>query len=225
MEGLTYPHKFMHHMSRHMDEIVKQFLKPIYLDDAPSPWVKRAFADDGDDYIAYVEHTAVARVTEAATKVGMDIIDPRFAERIGKDIVKAKPQLLSEGFNGWWDIIFRAFATTLKPSESRKPGRPQEHVAVAQTYADVEYLRRKTGQRVRSISRWLPQAKAYKERYENVTPDAIRERHGRALTLTNSNPQFKILLCGLEASIRGNDPTEAAIERHALKPAAKKLAK
>src|SRR5262249_2410770 len=163
-------------------------------DDAPATGLKRAFAlpPDDEDYRDYIVRTFGDRLAQASRKLGLDVASLSFAEQVGRALVKARPALLIEGFDGWWDIILRALVTNIKAPGSKNSRRPHENAMLAETYAEIEDLKQKKQQSVRSIAEWLPKARDYKERYRNDKPDAIRKRHELATKLKNSSLQFNL---------------------------------
>jgi hypothetical protein len=203
------------------DRSVLGLLKPIYLDDAPARGIRAAFAlpPDRDDYLAYFCDTCSARLVEAAAQLGLSITDPSFCKRIGKTLIMHKPELV-KNFDEWPHVILAALLTTIRSPGSRKAGRPREsNEVLAQLYADVSFLRRKTKLSDRAItSSTLRKTKGYKERYGSFKAGALREKYRQAVKLKDSDWQFRALLFGPGGLMTANkiDPVGAAIEVHPL---------
>jgi len=103
---------------------------------------------------------------------------------------------------------------------SNRHGAPVEWTMhrQAELIADVEYLRRKTGETIKEICRTLSRRKGYSKRWGSYPGEALRKAYSKAKKLSRGL-LFQAEFCGVEATISSNgiDPIEALIERHALK--------
>ena len=126
----------------------------------------------------------------------------------------------------WWSLLAYQLALQFAPGFSLRPIGKKKHGAppkwtnerLAQLFADVEFLHKKTGMKVRRICVSLPQREGYRKRWGHYSGDNLRKAYARAKK-RRQDPMFELELCGTDAMIRTNgmNGIEAAIKRHALR--------
>jgi hypothetical protein len=199
--------------------------KPIRLDDAKPGWLKPQFALPRDevDVRAFAHDEYCKRLAAFDQLFGIDSnntdcweqrVKALLAHTIG---VRAKEP---------WKNIFWHFAPQHIPGfkfkliGERKSGQPPKWTdeILAKLFADVEFLKRKTGLSTSNICNRLPSKMGYEERWKSYIGGALRKAYLEAKKRRHTRP-FEFILCGPHAvfSLKSVDLIAAAIEMNALK--------
>jgi hypothetical protein len=211
-------------MNDHFDPAV--FLAPVYLDDAPVTGLERAFAlpPSREDYENYVLQTWRGRLHEGAANMGM-AVGREFGEALSDALIMHNPKLLRKA-GSRENVIWYALADSIRRPGYPKNGRPRDsYDRLAQVYADLNFLKRKTGLSIRVICQNIlnplmhKKYKLYEERYHGLNAVSLRKKYQQAAKLEKTDFRFVLFLSGHEGLLPNNDNNamDAAIERHALK--------
>jgi hypothetical protein len=201
--------------------------QPIYPVDAPARGlrVSLALSPDESDVSTYVEDELKARLAAFDKFFGLDPHSGNIWEQRAKSLVEREYRVRSTNSN-WWRNFALAMMVRHVPGISigtKKKGAPRHWTfeLLAQLFADVEFLKKKTGKSASHICKILPKTKGYKERWGGRprTPGALLKAYKGATKLIDRDFLFALELCGGDVLIpaKGTDVVEAAIERHALK--------
>jgi hypothetical protein len=108
----------------------------------------------------------------------------------------------------------------MKRPGKKKIGAPREwsDERLSQLFADVEFLKKTTGESARDICEKLARKEKYSVRWGRQGAAGLRKAYAEA-NKRRRGLLFQFVLGGVEATIPANgiDIVEAAIERHALK--------
>lgn len=199
--------------------------KPIRLNDAKPGWLKPSFAlpRDTDDVKAFavdeyrkrlVAFDRFFRINSNSADCWEQRVKALLAHKLG---VKAKEP---------WETIFWHLAPQSVPGfrfkliGQRKSGQPPKWTdeILAQLFADVEFLKRKTDLSTSNICIRLPSKRGYEERWKGYSGGALRKAYMEAKKRCKTRP-FESILCGSHTvySLKNVDLIAAAIEMHALK--------
>jgi hypothetical protein len=125
----------------------------------------------------------------------------------------------------WREKLAHALAGQIPGFSIKKPNRkrhgaPREwdDERLSQLFADIEFLKKKTGMSGGAVCKDLPRRKGYSERWGRCRAASLRKAYTAANKYRGS-VLFQFVLCGRDATIpsSGIDHVAAAIERHALK--------
>jgi hypothetical protein len=200
----------------------------IDLGQAPARGCRLALAlpPDDSDRLAYAQSGLQARWEALDNFYKLNSSAADIWEQRAKALVERKFGVRSTGPQ-WWARLACSIAGANVPgfsfrrADTKRIGAPDKWTdeRLAQLFADVEYLKRKSPMSVRQICQRLPQKKEYKARWSKFNAAALRKAYLEAKKRSRGL-LFKITLCGVAATIPSNrvDPIEAAIELHALKP-------
>lgn len=212
-------------MARQHQKFTGPLLKKINPDEAPALWLHRAFAlpPSEEDLAAYIKSEEGARWIALDTHFGLDSTATDIAERRAKLLI-AHDTCTDVTEPQWWERVGTALARrhipgfSIKNKLKKKHGAPHEWTDErrAQLIADIEYLRKTSGESIRGICKILPRLKGYSARWGRETGEALRREYGQAKK--RNDLAFDIILRGLERTTPGNgiDRIEAAIRLHAL---------
>ena len=122
----------------------------------------------------------------------------------------------------WWMAFTYHLArrhvrgSSLKLPGEKKHGVPREWTfrRLTELFADVEFLKKKTGLSVSRICETVLRRKEYAKRWAQFGVDALRKAYSEAKKLRRQNLRFVLVLCGPAATIpaSGIDPIQAAID-------------
>src|SRR5262249_47862978 len=181
--------------------------KPIHLNDAKPGWLKPQFAlpRDTDDLKAYVRDEYAKRLVELDEFFGLNSNAADIWERRAKALIGYEFGIESNG-KEWWPRFALDLAARYVPGfkikqlGQKKSGRPHtwSDQRLAQLFADVEFLKRKTGRSARNICGKLPAKSGYEKRWRDYGGDMLRKKHLEA-EKRRSDPNFEMLLCGPNA--------------------------
>jgi hypothetical protein len=201
-----------------------RLLKPIDLGKAKARGLRAQLAlpPDESDRRAHFRGEVEARLPELKKFLGLPP-DDRDPERLAKALVERELGIPRDAPN-WWDR-FAAYLTWDRVpgfrSGKKGHGAPRKWAPeqLMQLFADVEFLKKKTGQSVPKICKRLPTTKGYEERWGKWSRDALRKAYVMANKLRREHGLFLLELCGGEALMREKrvDLIEEAIKRHALR--------
>jgi hypothetical protein len=111
------------------------------------------------------------------------------------------------------------FSVKRLDDKKRGAGRQWSDTQAMQLFADVEFLRNKTGKSVTEVCKIMPSMKGYVTRWGHYrsNPEALRKAYTIAKR-RRRDIRFEMFLCGPEAVIAGmpGDRIQAAIRFHAL---------
>jgi len=204
-------------------------LKPIHIDDAKARGLRASLGLDPDesDILAHIEEQRRARWAQFDEFLGLKSNgNTRHVwQRRTKALVAHKFSVEPRGPH-WWERSANALAPhyfpgfSIKGSGKKKHGAPREwsDERLCQLFADVEFLKKKTGMSVRKICKVLPRRRGYEKRWGADTSEALRKAYTKA-NRQRRTLLFQFKLCGAKATIPGNriDHITAAIRQHALK--------
>ena len=109
---------------------------------------------------------------------------------------------------------------SFKDPNATKIGAPREwtNEQLCQLYADIEFLKRKTGLSVRALCKTLARRQGYAQRWGRYRRDALRKAYAESVK-RRKNLAFELDLCGpfVFMPAKKIDRTSAAIERHSLR--------
>jgi hypothetical protein len=202
-------------------------IKPIHLGEA-KPWGLRAsFAlpPDESDIKAHWEREVITRLDALDSFSGLESDSRDIWERRGKAVFAYLFDFQSDRRDQEWWMAFTCHLLrfvpgfTVKMPGEKKRGAPREWTfkRLAELFADVEFLRRKTRLSVNSICRALPKRKGYESRWGNFGAQALRKAYVEAKKLRRQNFLFELELCGPSIAANGIDPIQAAIDAHSLR--------
>jgi hypothetical protein len=203
-------------------------IKPIRPDEAKTQGLRASFAlpPDESDIKAYVLSEIKARFAALDTFFRLKSDSPDIWERRAKALVAYQFDLQPDCPDQEWWLAFTWYLVSrhlpgfaLKSPGEKKRGAPREWTfkRLAELFADVEFLRRKTRLSVTSICRALPKRKGYERRWGNFGAQALRKAYVEAKKLRRQNFLFELELCGPSIAANGIDPIQAAIDGHSLK--------
>jgi hypothetical protein len=203
------------------DDPGKQKRRPISEGDAamPRPWSKRRFTDrllkridpreakarglraqlalppDESDRRAHFRGEVEARIPGLNTFLGLPP-DDRDPERLAKALIEREFGIPRDAPN-WWDQFAAFLIWDRVPgfrSGKKGHGAPRKWAPeqLMQLFADVEFLKKKTGQSVVKICRSLPTTKGYEERWGKWSRDALRKAYETANKLTERMACFAL---------------------------------
>jgi hypothetical protein len=205
-------------------------IKQIDLDQAKPRDLRKPFAQPPDetDIKAYVVSETKARFAELDTFFKLKSDSPDIWKRRGKALLEYQHDFhFDRSEQEWWMACTYCLAcrhvrgfTVKRPGET-KHGAPREWTfrRLAELFADIEFLRRKTRLSVSRICGTLLRRGAYAKRWAQFGVEALRKAYSEAKKLRRQNLLFELELCGLAAAIPANgiDPIQAAINSHGLR--------
>jgi hypothetical protein len=202
--------------------------KAIHLDDAKPRDLRAVLLapPDESDILAFIEEERRARFVELDMFFGLKT-DRKVGiwEQRAKALVAYKFDVDSRDPQWWRRFTCYLLGRyvpgfSLKLPSHKKHGAPLEwnDEQLSQLFADVEFLKKKTGMSARDICKKLPKLRGYARRWGRHEGEALRKQYSRANSYRRG-VLFQFVLCGANATIPANgiDHIEAAIERHALK--------
>jgi hypothetical protein len=204
-------------------------LKPIDLGDAKPRGLRESLAapPDKSDIQAHLLKEISARYIALDKFLGIHSNTENNWEQRAKALLAYEFDIPAHALQSWEHLtryLTNRYvpAFRLKTAGEKKRGAPLEwdHEQSAQLFADVEFLKKKTGKSVGRISEELPTLPGYARRWGRYRgkPGGLRKAYASARKLRRQNFLFELHLCGPEALIptKGKDLIQAAIERHAL---------
>ena len=204
--------------------------KPIDLGEAKPRGLSELFAlpPDESDIKAHWEREVIMRLAALDTFFGLESDRPNIWERRGKAVFAYLFNFQSDRRDQEWWMAFtchllrdRVPGFTVKMPREKKPGRPREWTfeRFGELFADVEFLKKKTGLSVRRICEIVLRRKEYAKRWAQFGVDALRKAYSEAKKLRQQNFLFEMELCGPDAIIPANgiDRIQAAIDLRSLK--------
>jgi len=205
-------------------------IKPIHLEDAKPRGLRASFAQppDESDIKAYVVSETEGRFPELDRFFNLKSSSPDIWEQRAKALLAYQFDFHSDrsGQEWWMEFAYclacrRMPGFTVKSSGETKRGAPREWTfrRSAELFADVEFLKKKTGLSGSRICGLLPRRKRYAERWAQFGVAALRKAFSEAKKLRRQDFRFEMELCGPVAIIptNGIDRIQAAIDRHSLK--------
>jgi hypothetical protein len=183
---------------------------------------------DESDIKAYVVSETKARFAELDRFFKLKSDTPDIWERRGKALLTYQFDFHSDrSEQEWWTAFAYWLACrhvrgfTLKMPGEKKHGAPREWTfrRLTELFADVEFLKKKTGLSVSRICETVLRRKEYAKRWAQFGVDALRKAYSEAKKLRRENLLFAMQLSGPAAIIpaEGIDPIQAAIDLHSLK--------
>jgi hypothetical protein len=215
-------------------------IKPIYLGEAKPQGLRETFAlpPDESDIKAYWGRELIARLTALDSFFGLESDSPHIWERRGKALFahlfdfqsdrRDDDDFQSDRRDDEWWMAFTCHLLrdhvpgfTVKMPGEKKGGRPREWTfeRLAELFADVEFLKKKTGLSVGRICETVLRRKEYAKRWAQAGVDALRKAYSVAKKLRQQNFLFEMELCGPDAinPANGMDRIKAAIDLHSVK--------
>jgi len=202
--------------------------KPIDPRDARARGLRATLgaAPDDSDQLAYAQSELAARWVALDEFFGLNSKASNIWEQRAKALIERRYGLRSDG-SQWWGRLAIHMAIGCVPGISfRRPGK-KKHGAplewsderLAQLFADVEHMKRKSRMSVRQICQRLSQKREYAERWGKYNAPGLRKAYLDAKK-RSKGLLFQLVLCGPAATIPDKciDPIEAAIQLHALDP-------
>jgi hypothetical protein len=208
----------------------KQFkgllLKKIDPSAAPALGLGRAFAlpPDEEDVAVYIQREKADRWVAFDRTFGLDTSAPDIAvQRVialieyDTGIDPDDPQWVDHAA----DVLARRHIPgfSLATAGSKRHGAPVEWTGLrlAELFADIEFLRKKTGKSIKEICKDLPRRKGYAKRWGRYSGEALRKAYTKARNHSRGL-LFQLEYFGTaEMPAKGIDPIDAAIKRRALK--------
>lgn len=204
--------------------------KPIHLGEAKPQGLRELFAlpPGKSDIETHWGRELTKRFGAFDSFFGLASDSPDIWERRGKAAFAYLFNFQSDRRDQEWWMAFtchllrdRVPGFSVKMPGEKKHGRPLEWTfdRLAELFADVEFLRKKTGLSVSAICGLLMRQKLYAKRWGQCPVEVLRKAYSTANKLRRQNFLFKMELCGPAALIPANgiDPIRAAIDRHSLK--------
>jgi len=209
----------------------KQFkgllLKKIYPSAAPALGLRRAFAQppNEEDIAVHIQLEQAARWAAFDETFGLDTTAPDIT--VQRLITLVEYDTGVEPIDPLWvdrvaDVLARRHIPgfSIATAASKRHGAPLEWTGrqQAELFADIEFLRKKTGKTVKEICRTLPNEKGYSKRWRRYSSEVLRKAYTKARK-NSRGLLFQLEYFGPKATLPAGctDPTEAAIRRHALK--------
>jgi hypothetical protein len=205
-------------------------IKPIHLDEAKPQGLRASFAlpPDKSDIEAHWGRELTTRLVAFDSFFGLESDSPDIWERRGKAGFAYLFDFQSDRQGQEWWMAFtchllrdRVPGFTVKMPGEKKHGRPREWTfeRLAELFADVEFLKKKTGLSGSRICELLLRRKPYAERWAQFRVEALRKAYSEAKKRRRQKFLFEMELCGPAAIIPANgiDRIQAAIDLHSLK--------
>jgi hypothetical protein len=209
----------------------KQFkgllLKKIDPSAAPTLGLRGAFAlpPDEEDVAVYIQQEKADRWVAFDRTFGLDTSAPDIAVQRVIALIEYDAGIDPDDPQ-WIDHVADVLACRRIPGFCSATGGSKRHGApiewtgpqLAELFADIEFLRKKTGKTVKEICRTLPNEKGYYRRWRRYSSEVLRKAYTKARK-NSRGLLFQLEHFGPKATIPAGctDPTEAAIGRHALK--------
>jgi len=203
--------------------------KPIHLGEAKPQGLRESFAlpPDQSDIEAHWRRELTKRLVAFDNFFGLESDAGDIWERRGKAFFAYLFKFQSDRRDQEWWMAFtchllrdRVPGFSVKMPGEKKHGRPHEwsFERLAELFADVEFLRKKTGLSVSAVCGLLRQ-KVYAKRWAQCRVEALRKAYAKAKKLRQQNVLFEMELCGPASLIPANgiDCIQAAIDLHSLK--------
>jgi hypothetical protein len=181
---------------------------------------------DESDIKAHWERELITRLAALDNFFGLESDSRHIWERRGKAVFAYLFDFQSERRDQEWWMAFtchllRDFMPgfTVKMPGEKKHGAPREWTfeRLAELFADVEFLRKKTGLSVSRICGLLLKRKPYAERWARYGVHVLRKAYSQAKKLRRQNFLFEMELCGPSIVANGIDRIQAAIDAHSIK--------
>jgi hypothetical protein len=201
-------------------------LKPFRIDDVPARGLRLALGapPDASDLEAYLRGELDARWAELDKYFGLSSERSDLFEMRAKALIGYCFGIRSDDPR-WWERLAWAMVTRHIPGfSSSRSGRKKRGAPIkwplqrqAELFADVEYLKRKTGKSGSAICKTLPRRRGYTKRWDAYGAEALRKAYTNAKG--NQDLLFRLELFGPEILMKDKqiDPIDAAIKRHALR--------
>jgi hypothetical protein len=199
-------------------------LKKIDLTEAKPRDLRAALAvpADENDVLAYYEDELKARIRELNEFLELDAGENN-PERLAKALIEREFGILRASSN-WWHEFAAYLVLNHVPGfsvdkDNKKHGAPRRwtHERLAQLFADVEFVKKRTSLSTTAICKILRTKKSYKQRWGNHSVAALRTAYVQAHELLRENTSFFLQLGGGEVLMgKDADLIKVAIERHAL---------
>jgi hypothetical protein len=199
--------------------------KPIHLDDAPWNGIAHALGlEPGlEERVSFVLDETEKRLLKLDELFGLKSARPDIWEQRAKAIIAGKFDIPADSPNWWVLFSYHLLQQHVPGFRVRQPGKRRAGTPrvwtmerLAELFADIEYLKREKGMRVRSICALLPKARGYSRRWGTWSAASLRKAYGDAVQLRQSSMLFNMVLYG--PGVKPDGATiEAAIKAHAMR--------